>query len=83
MTPRRRFSSDEVVNALLRAGFEVRRKAKGSHLTLTKPRPDGRGHYVVTVVLGRHEMKEPTLNGILKQAHMSYEEFLRFARVKR
>ncbi|HOG48854.1 MAG TPA: type II toxin-antitoxin system HicA family toxin [Anaerolineae bacterium] len=83
MTHRRRFSSDEVVSALLRAGFEARRKPKGSHLTLTKLRPDGRGHYTATVVLGRHEIKDPTLDGILEQAHLSYEELLEFAKVKK
>jgi len=80
MTHRRRFSSEQVVNALRRAGFELVR-SQGSHGFMAKSRPDGT-YLTTTVVLGRHELKEPTLQGILDDIGMTYEQFLKYARVK-
>jgi len=76
------FSSDEVVAALRRGGFEHCRKSKGSHATFVRLRPDGR-HDVTVVVLGKKEIPKGTLDRLLEQANVSEQEFLDWARVKR
>ncbi len=82
MNPPRLFSSDEVITALIRAGFRIVRKSRGSHQGLIKPKPDG-GHYKVTVVLGKQQIPLGTFREILKQAGIGYDEFLVLAKVKK
>ena len=79
---RRLFSSNEIIAALQRAGFEQARKPKGSHAAFVRRRPDG-SHDVVVVVLNQKEVPRGTLNSILQQAGMDYEQFLDWAKVKR
>lgn len=81
MSPRRLFSSDQIIAALHRAGFVEARKTTGSHQTLKKEKPDG-GHYVTVVPMGKPEVPEGTLKSILQLAHISYQEFLELAGVK-
>ena len=64
MSKRRLFSSDEIINALLRCGFELARKSKTGHQTLKRPRPDGR-HDVTVVPMGKREIPKPTFDDIL------------------
>ena len=78
---RRLFSSDQIITALRRGGFEPGRKSRGSHLALTRRRPSGR-HDVVIVPMGRKEVPAGTLRSILKQGNVDYEEFLVWAKVK-
>ena len=82
MSKRRLFSSAEIVAALKRAGFESGRKTGGSHQSFERKRADDR-HDVAIVVLGKKEVPNGTLRGILTQAGISYEEFLDLAKVKR
>ena len=82
MSKHRLFSSDEIIAALQRAGFEPGKKSKGSHLVLRRRRSQGR-HDVVIVVLGKKEVTRGTLRGILQQANIGYEGFLKLAKVKR
>jgi len=81
MSRRLLFSSEQVVSALLRLGFEIARQ-KGSHASLRRRRADG-GHDVTVVVLDCNPLPKGTLLGILKQGNVSYEEFLDAAKVKR
>jgi len=76
----RRFSSDEILTALQRAGFEIAH-TKGSHCSLVRAHADGRKDTTV-VVLGQNPVPEGTFRYILTLAHMEYEEFLVWARVK-
>ena len=55
MSPRRLFSSDEIVSALLRGGFQAARKSKGSHQAFIRKRADG-GTDVTIVVLAKREV---------------------------
>jgi predicted RNA binding protein YcfA (HicA-like mRNA interferase family) len=64
-------SGDEVVSALKRLGF-VRVRQRGSHVVLKQVTPDGTIGCVVPMHI---ELAEGTLRGILKQAHVSPEEF--------
>jgi predicted RNA binding protein YcfA (HicA-like mRNA interferase family) len=82
VSKRRLFSSAEIITALKRAGFESGKKTRGSHQALKRKRADGK-HDVAIVVLGKKEVPNGTLQGILTQAGISYEEFLDFAKVKR
>ena len=79
---KRLFSSDEIVAALRRGGFEQARKSKGSHATFKRLRPDGT-HDVTVVVLGKSEVPKPTLDGILRLAGVQFSEFLEWAQVKK
>lgn len=82
MSKQRLFSSDEIINALLRCGFELARRSKKNHQTLTRQRPDGR-HDVAVVPIGEKEIPKGTFENILKQANLDYDDFLIFAKVKR
>ena len=82
MSKRRLFSSDEIINALLRCGFELARKSKRGHQTLKRLRPDGR-HDVTVVPMGKKEIPKPTFDSILELANVEYDDFLDCARVKR
>jgi predicted RNA binding protein YcfA (HicA-like mRNA interferase family) len=61
-------SGDEACRALARAGF-FRRSQKGSHVKMKHP--DGRN----AVVPLHRELAQGTLRSILKQAHLSDDEF--------
>ena len=82
MSKQRLFSSDEIINALLRCGFEVARKSKTGHLTLKRLRPDGR-HDVTVVPMGKREIPKRTFDDILKLANVEYDDFLDSAKIKR
>lgn len=62
-------SGSEIVRALQRLGFVVRRQ-NGSHIVLKR---NERG----CVVPNHREVKVGTLTGVLKQAGVSTEEFLK------
>ena len=78
----RLFSSDEILAALQGGGFEYARKSRGSHQSLVRRRLDG-GHDVAVVPIGKREVPKGTLDAILKQANVGYDEFLSWAKVKR
>jgi predicted RNA binding protein YcfA (HicA-like mRNA interferase family) len=63
------FSAREVLARLQRAGFEVRRQ-RGSHVVLRHA--DGRQTYVA---MDPGDLPTGTFRQILKQAHLSEEEF--------
>lgn len=67
-------SSDQVVNALRRAGFEAARRSKGSHQAFR--RREGDRTIVAIVVLGKSQIPRGTLRNILRQARLTDEEFL-------
>ena len=64
-------SGKEAVRALERAGFILLRQ-KGSHVILKKMTIDGE---IGTVVPLHQELAVGTLGGILKQAHLTVDEF--------
>jgi len=82
MKRQRLFSSDEIIAALQRGGFELARKKGGSHQAFTRQRPDG-GHDVAVIPIGKREVPRGTLSAILKAAHVDFDEFLTWAKVKR
>jgi predicted RNA binding protein YcfA (HicA-like mRNA interferase family) len=82
MSSRRLFSSEEIINALLRCGFELSGRAGKNHQGLKRQRADGR-HDVTTVPIGRREVPKGTLDNILKLANLDYDDFLDCAKIKR
>ena len=82
MSDRRFFSSDEIINALIRCGFELTGRRGKNHQTL-KRRPADGTHDVTSVPIGDKEMPKGTLDSILKLANLDYDDFLDCARVKR
>ena len=68
MAPLPVVSGDEACRALARAGF-FRRSQKGSHVKMKHP--DGRN----AVVPLHRELAQGTLQSILRQAHLSEDEF--------
>jgi len=78
----RLLSSDEIIAALQRGGFELARKTSGGHQTLKRRRPDG-GHDVTVVPAGKREVPRGTLKSILELANVDDDEFLAWARVKK
>ena len=82
MTKRRLFSSDEIIRAMLRCGFELSGRAGKNHQGLRRRRPDGR-HDVTSVPIGEREIPKGTFDNILKLAGLDYDEFLEGARIKR
>ena len=68
------YSSDDIVNVLLRCGFEIDR-TKGSHQTLKRPKQDKKGTDVFVVPIGKKEIPRGTFKSILKQANIKLEEF--------
>jgi len=64
-----RVSGAEVVRALRRMGFEVARQ-RGSHIVLRRGQ-------IGCVVPNHRELKTGTLAGVLKQAGVSAEDFLK------
>lgn len=82
MSKRGLFSSDEIINALLRCGFKLSGRRGKNHEGLERLRPDGR-HDVTSVPLGEKEIPKGTLDAILKQANVEYDDFLVCAKIKR
>jgi predicted RNA binding protein YcfA (HicA-like mRNA interferase family) len=82
MSKQRLFSSTEIINALLRGGFELARRSKSSHQALKRRRPEG-GHDVTIVPIGESEIPKGTLDSILKLGNVDYDEFLTWAKIKR
>ncbi|MGH9508988.1 MAG: type II toxin-antitoxin system HicA family toxin [Terriglobales bacterium] len=68
-----RISGAEAIRALGRLGFQEARQ-RGSHVVLRKQRPEGDIGCVVPL---HRELAPGTLRGILKQAKVSLEEFLK------
>ncbi len=68
----RRVSGAETIRALERLGF-TRVRQRGSHVILKKETPDGEIGCVVPL---HRELAIGTLRGVLKQAHISPDEFL-------
>ncbi len=68
----RRVSGAETIRALERLGF-IRVRQRGSHVILKKETPDGEIGCVVPL---HRELAIGTLGGVLKQAHISPDEFL-------
>lgn len=65
-----RVSGQEVLSALKKAGFYLRRQ-HGSHLILRRDSP-----FAQTVVPNHKEIDSGTLRAILRQAGISPEEFI-------
>lgn len=70
-------SSDDVIRALLRHGFQPRsgRGPRGSHRVSVKPRDPGPGHVTVTVPLGKREIPDGTLASIHRQLGLDRQTF--------
>lgn len=68
------YSSEEIINALSRGGFEVARKSKGGHLSMRKKVRGGTR--VVVIPQAKKEIPRGTFHNILRQAGCSVEEFL-------
>ncbi len=66
-------SGTEIVKALSKLGFEAKRR-KGSHVIMIKESTEGK---VGCTVPMHKTVKRGTLKGILKQAKVSEEEFLK------
>ncbi len=66
-------SGAEAIKALERLGFSVVRQ-RGSHIVLRKGSTG-------CVVPNHHELKVGTLSGILKQAGVSPDEFIKMLRI--
>ena len=73
MTKLRRVSGEEAVRALERLGF-VQIRQRGSHVVLKKQTPEGEVGCVVPL---HRELAIGTLRGILRQAGVTPEEFLK------
>jgi len=82
MSKPRLFSSDEIINALLRCGFELTGRRGKNHQTLKRPHASGRPD-VTVVPIGKKEIPKGTLDSILELANLDYDDFLDCARVKR
>jgi predicted RNA binding protein YcfA (HicA-like mRNA interferase family) len=65
-------SGRDVIRALGRLGFEQIRQ-RGSHGTLRRETAEGVVGFLVPL---HRELAEGTLRGILKQAHVSQDEFI-------
>jgi predicted RNA binding protein YcfA (HicA-like mRNA interferase family) len=68
-----RLSGKELIKILTIFGFKFIRQ-KGSHVILKKKTPDGE---LNTVVPMHKELAEGTLRGILKQANIEIDDFLK------
>ena len=82
MSRQRLFSSDEIIKALLRCGFELTGRRGKNHQTLKRPRAEGRPD-VTVVPIGKREIPKGTLDSILELANVDYDDFLDCARVRR
>ncbi len=70
------YSSDEIIEALQRGGFEIARKSKSGHLSLRRPKLKGKGSDVIVVPMGKREIPRGTFRSILRLANVEVEEFL-------
>ncbi len=69
-------SSDEIIRKLKAIGFDyMPRRGKGSHIALYKI--EGDGSKLLVIVPHRDPVPRGTLLSILKQAHLTKEEFAR------
>lgn len=66
-----RMSGEQVVSALQRIGFRVRRR-HGSHIIMRRDTP-----FAQTVVPAHWELDRGTLRAILRQIDLSVEDFVR------
>jgi predicted RNA binding protein YcfA (HicA-like mRNA interferase family) len=66
-----RVSGEQVVAALQRLGFRVRRQ-HGSHIIMRREEP-----FAQTVVPAHRELDRGTLRAILRQIDLSVEDFIR------
>jgi predicted RNA binding protein YcfA (HicA-like mRNA interferase family) len=66
-----RVSGRECMNALVRAGFDLKRQ-KGSHMILRRDKP-----FAQLVVPDHKELDRGTLRAIIRQASLSVEEFVK------
>ena len=73
MTKLRRLSGQEAIRALERMGF-VQARQRGSHVILKKQTPEGKIGCVVPL---HRELAIGTLRGILRQAKVSPDEFMK------
>ena len=73
MTRLTRYSGEQTIQRLEKLGFQ-RVRQRGSHVVLKKQTPEG---YVGCVVPLHKELAIGTLRGILKQANVSVEEFIK------
>jgi len=69
----RRVSGQEAIRALERLGF-VQVRQRGSHVVLKRQTPEGEVGCVVPL---HHELAIGALRGILKQARVTLDEFVR------
>ena len=69
------YSSNEIIKALQKGGFEIARKSKKNHLTLKRPKPEG-GTDVTVVPINEKEVPRGTFNSILRLANVEKEQFL-------
>jgi predicted RNA binding protein YcfA (HicA-like mRNA interferase family) len=69
----RRLSGEEAIRALERLGF-VRVRQRGSHVVLKRQTPEGEAGCAVPL---HRELAVGTLRGILRQAGVSPEEFMK------
>ncbi len=67
-----RFSGEEIIKILQKMGFYQARQ-RGSHVVMKKITSEGA---IGCVVPMHREVATGTLNGILKQAHLTLEEFV-------
>ena len=67
-----RISGEKAIKRLEKLGFHQVRQ-RGSHVVLKKETPQGAVGCVVPL---HSELAEGTLRGILKQAHVTVEEFI-------
>ena len=74
MSKLKKISGKECIKALSKMGFQIIRQ-KGSHVILAKETPEGR---VGTVVPLHKELKIGTLKGILEQAKVDEQEFVKY-----
>ena len=68
---------DELVRALLKAGFEIARQ-RGSHIQLRRYEPDGSVTTFPVPVHAGKTIKRGTLQGILRKAGMTAEQIKRY-----
>ena len=65
----------EVISALEKAGWYIHRQ-KGSHLIMHKAGSSN----IIVIPLHAHDLPKGTLRGILSDAELSVEEFIRLLR---
>lgn len=68
-------SSDDVIKALKKGGFEYApKRGKGSHTALYKI--DEKGRKLLVIVPKRREIPKGTLLSVLQQANLSKDDFV-------